>query len=238
MRSGIAYSDRSSTVVARMAPFRSRITPRLAATTRSLRTWSVARASSAARPKVCQYARRPARTSEATANSANSRRRRRGRTVCTLPPSRAGGLALRDERLRGDHRDVARVDHAEPLGTGRDARGGVQQRDLDLEERVLAEQLVPLGGALLDVVAGDREGRRLRHVQERKTKGEDDRGDRDTEDAEIPGRGRQGPSGGLTAQRDFAGPAAMRRAAQGNGRDSAAAAPGFARRGRAPFRGR
>src|SRR5579859_1893402 len=189
IRDGSAYRDRSWTVVARIAPLRSRMTPRCAATTRSLRTWSVARSRSMARPKVCQYASRPASTSDEAANSAKSRRRRPGRTVGTLPSlARGVWLALRDERLSGDQRDVARVDHAEALSVGGDAGRRVEPRALDVQQRDLAPELVTLGRELLDVVTGDRERRALRHVDDREREGEGDRGDREAEDPQIPRR--------------------------------------------------
>src|SRR5260221_3146590 len=118
-----------------------------------------------------------------------------GRTV-TLPPRARCEVALGDERLGGDHRDVAGVDHPESLSVGRDARRRVEPRALDLEQGVLPAKLIALAGELLDVVAGHRQRGRLADIEHRQAERQGDRGDREPEDPEIPRGGahdRRGP---------------------------------------------
>jgi hypothetical protein len=125
------------------------------------------------------------------------------------------------------------MDHAEALGVRRDPSGRIEPGALDIEERVLPAQLVALGSQLLDVIAGHRKRRGLGHIDEREREAKDDPGDGEPEDADVPRGGSN--SGNGRSDNDSA---RARSAAQGDGRDSASGAAGFARRGRAPFKGR
>src|SRR5882724_10462821 len=162
------------------------MTPRCAATTRSLWTWSVARLKRSARPTVCQYASRPERRSEATAKNAKRTRRRvceivavivhlrRSSRVARSPPTTTSSLPRRRDGLRCDDSDRRGADEPEPLRFGLDARGRVQASALDHEERVLSPDLVALRGKALRFVAGGRHGRGLREIEEDEQKARND----------------------------------------------------------------
>src|SRR5207247_8159464 len=184
------------------------MTPRCAASTRSLRTWSVAWPRSSPLPIVCQYASRADSTSDATAKKANSTRSRACEIVaviltsgadlgCPLPadnPRRRGRsprvllLALGGDLQRRYDPDCGRPDQTEPLRGGLDPRGRVEPRALDLKERVLSSDFVALRRKTLGFIARRRNRRGLGEIEEDEEKPRDDHAAHEEERADLPAR--------------------------------------------------